>query len=166
MALQTPQRPTIANADAHTRKRSPPSPLPFQHIGTIQGTVPIPPVVFPAGTPAFQAVITKLKQMEREATLQRIALKGYAKAVEAFARNSPDKQKKFAQEIQKGTLAYLNQYLFGTAVAKQPFKTFYAGALKTPNTLTIDTNPSSKRIAPQKRTTLPKQSRELGTINT
>ncbi|RAL62880.1 hypothetical protein DID88_004721 [Monilinia fructigena] len=68
-------------------------PLAFQHIGTIQGTVPIPPVVIPAGTPAFQAVITKLEQMEREATLRRVALEGYAKAVEAFVRNSPDEQK-------------------------------------------------------------------------
>ncbi|RAL68039.1 hypothetical protein DID88_008762 [Monilinia fructigena] len=92
-----------------------------------QGTVPIPPVVNPAGTPAFQAVITKLEQMEREATLRRVALEGYAKAVEAFVRNSPDEQKKFVQEIQEGRLAYLNQHLFGTAAAKQPSKTSYAG---------------------------------------
>ncbi|RAL60509.1 hypothetical protein DID88_009705 [Monilinia fructigena] len=39
--------------------------------------------------------------MEREATLRRVALEGYAKAVEAFVRNSPDEQKKFAQEIQE-----------------------------------------------------------------
>ncbi|RAL60233.1 hypothetical protein DID88_000013 [Monilinia fructigena] len=140
MVSQTPQRPTIANADVHTRKRSPPSPLPFQHIGTIQGTVPIPLVINPAGIPAFQAVITKLEQMKRKAMLRRIAFEGYAKAVEAFVRNSPDKQKKFAQEIQEGILAYLNQYLFGTAAAKQLSKTFYAGALKTPNTSTINAN--------------------------
>ncbi|RAL61402.1 hypothetical protein DID88_009535 [Monilinia fructigena] len=146
MASQTPQRPTIANADAHTRERSPPSPLPFQHIGTIQGTVPIPPVVNPAGTPAFQAVITKLEQMEREATLRRVALEGYAKAVEAF----------------EGTLAYLNQHLFGTAAAKQPSKTSYAGALKTPNTSTVGADPSSKRVASQKRAASPKQSGEPG----
>ncbi|RAL58275.1 hypothetical protein DID88_002230 [Monilinia fructigena] len=162
MASQTPQRPTIANVDAHTRERSPPSPLPFQHIGTIQGTVPIPPVVNPAGTPAFQAVITKLEQMEREATLRRVALEGYAKAVEAFVRNSPDEQKKFAQEIQEGTLAYLNQHLFGTAAAKQPSKTSYAGALKTPNTSTVGADPSSKRVASQKRAASPKQSGEPG----
>ncbi|RAL62916.1 hypothetical protein DID88_004757 [Monilinia fructigena] len=108
MALQTPQRPTIANVDAYTREQSPPSPLPFQRTGTTQGTAPIPPVVNPAGTPAFQAVITKLEQIEREATLRRAALEAsYAKAVEAFVRNSPEEQKKLAQEIQEGTLAYL-----------------------------------------------------------
>ncbi|RAL64643.1 hypothetical protein DID88_001676 [Monilinia fructigena] len=150
MALQTPQRPTIANVDAYTREQSPPSPLPFQRTGTTQGTAPIPPVVNPAGTPAFQAVITKLEQIEREATLRRAALESYAKAVEAFVRNSPEEQKKLAQEIQEGTLAYLNQYLLGTAAAKQPPKISYAGALKTPNTTAVGADPSLRRVALQK----------------
>ncbi|RAL61376.1 hypothetical protein DID88_009510 [Monilinia fructigena] len=160
MALQTPQRPTIANVDAYTREQSPPSPLPFQRTGTTQGTAPIPPVVNPAGTPAFQAVITKLEQIEREATLRRAALESYAKAVEAFVRNSPEEQKKLAQEIQEGTLAYLNQYLLGTAAAKQPPKISYAGALKTPNTTAVGADPSLRRVALQKRAALPKQGRE------
>ncbi|RAL61481.1 hypothetical protein DID88_009410 [Monilinia fructigena] len=141
-------------------------PLPFQHIGTIPGTVPIPPVVIPAGTPAFQAVITKLEQMEREATLRCVALEGYAKAVEAFVRNSPDEQKKFAQEIQEGTLAYLNQHLFGPLLQSNRPKLPTRGPLKTPNTSNSGRTPSSKRVALQKRAAPPKQSREPGTIGT
>ncbi|RAL62913.1 hypothetical protein DID88_004754 [Monilinia fructigena] len=160
MALQTPQRPTIANVDAYTREQPPPSPLPFQRTGTTQGTAPILPVVNPAGTPAFQAVITKLEQIEREATLRRSALESYAKVVEAFVRNSPEEQKKLAQEIQEGTLAYLNQYLLGTAAAKQPPKISYAGALKTPNTTAVGADPSLRRVALQKRAALPKEGRE------
>ncbi|RAL58426.1 hypothetical protein DID88_005131 [Monilinia fructigena] len=126
------------------------------------GTVPIPPVVNPAGTPAFQAVITKLEQMEREATLRRVALEGYAKAVEAFVRNSPDEQKKFAQEIQEGTLAYLNQHLFGTAAAKQPSKTSYAGPSR-PRTHQQWARTRRQNASPRtKRAASPKQSGEPG----
>ncbi|RAL65710.1 hypothetical protein DID88_005378 [Monilinia fructigena] len=59
-------------------------------------------------------------------------------------------------------VAYLNQHLFGTAAAKQPSKTSYAGALKTPNTSTVGADPSSKRVASQKRAASPKQSGEPG----
>ncbi|RAL58156.1 hypothetical protein DID88_002360 [Monilinia fructigena] len=155
MASQTPQRPTIANVDAHTRERSPPSPLPFQHIGTIQGTVPIPPVVNPAGTPAFQAVITKLEQMEREATLRRVALEGYAKAVEAFVRNSPDEQKKFAQEIQEGTLAYLNQHLLRDRCCKATVQNFLRGGPQDPEHINSGRGPvvKTRRLAKTRRLT-------------
>ncbi|RAL59181.1 hypothetical protein DID88_006737 [Monilinia fructigena] len=100
------------------------------------------------------------KPHKREATLRRAALESYAKAVEAFVRNSPEEQKKLAQEIQEGTLAYLNQYLLGTAAAKQPPKISYAGALKTPNTTAVGADPSLRRVALQKRAALPKQVRE------
>ncbi|RAL59764.1 hypothetical protein DID88_000393 [Monilinia fructigena] len=114
-----------------------------------------------AGTPAFQAVITKLEQIEREATLRRAALESYAKAVEAFVRNSPEEQKKLAQEIQEGTLAYLNQYLLGTAAAKQPPKISYAGALKNPEHNSSRRGPVVKTRRPAKtRPALPKQGRE------
>ncbi|RAL58161.1 hypothetical protein DID88_002332 [Monilinia fructigena] len=158
MASQTPQRPTIANVDAHTRERSPPSPLPFQHIGTIQGHSTNPAVVNPAGTPAFQAVITKLEQMEREATLRRVALEGYAKAVEAFVRNSPDEQKKFAQEIQEGTLAYLNQHLFGTAAAKQPVQNFLRGGPQDPEHINSGRG-SRRQNAPPRKNAPPHQNK-------
>ncbi|RAL60039.1 hypothetical protein DID88_000665 [Monilinia fructigena] len=121
-----------------------------ERTGTTQGTAPIPPVVNPAGTPAFQAVITKLEQIEREATLRRAALESYAKAVEAFVRNSPEEQKKLAQEIQEGTLAYLNQYLLGTAAAKQPPKISYAGALKNPEHNSSRRGPVVKTRRPAK----------------
>ncbi|RAL66289.1 hypothetical protein DID88_005959 [Monilinia fructigena] len=69
-------------------------------------------------------------------------------------------KEKLAQEIQEGTLAYLNQYLLGTAAAKQPPKISYAGALKTPNTTAVGADPSLRRVALQKRAALPKQGRE------
>ncbi|RAL62896.1 hypothetical protein DID88_004737 [Monilinia fructigena] len=162
MASQTPQRPTIANVDAHTRERSPPSPLPFQHIGTIQGTVPIPPVVIPAGTPAFQAVITKLEQMEREATLRRVALEGYAKAVEAFVRNSPDEQKKVCSGDSGGYIGLPESTPLRDRCCKATVQNFLRGGLKTPNTSTVGADPSSKRVASQKRAASPKQSGEPG----
>ncbi|RAL60138.1 hypothetical protein DID88_000763 [Monilinia fructigena] len=132
MAPRTPQRPTNANANAHTREQSPPSPLPFQRTGTTQGTVPIPPVANPAGTPAFQAVITKLEQMEREATLRRATLEGYAKAMEAFVRNSPDEQKKLAQEIQEGTLALSEPPPFRDRCCEAAVQNFLRGGPQNP----------------------------------
>ncbi|RAL64981.1 hypothetical protein DID88_001571 [Monilinia fructigena] len=131
MAPQTPHRPTIANADTHTRERTAVSPTPFQSIGVPYGTAPVPPVTNPTGSPALETVLDRLERMEREAALRRLVFGNFAATIESFVRNSPEEHKVLAQEILNGSLAFLNQHLFGIPAAKQPTKQSYAGALKS-----------------------------------
>ncbi|RAL59503.1 hypothetical protein DID88_006616 [Monilinia fructigena] len=103
MAPQTPHRPTIANADTHTRERTAVSPTPFQSIGVPYGTAPVPPVTNPTGSPALETVLDRLERMEREAALRRLVFGNFAATIESFVRNSPEEHKVLAQEILNGS---------------------------------------------------------------
>ncbi|RAL58237.1 hypothetical protein DID88_002284 [Monilinia fructigena] len=103
MAPQTPHRPTIANADTHTRERTAVSPTPFQSIGVPYGTAPVPPVTNPTGSPALETVLDRLERMEREAALRRLVFGNFAATIEGFVRNSPEEHKVLAREILNGS---------------------------------------------------------------
>ncbi|RAL67310.1 hypothetical protein DID88_008073 [Monilinia fructigena] len=103
MAPLAPHRPTIANADTHTRERTAVSPTPFQSIGVPYGTAPVPPVTNPTGSPALETVLDRLERMEREAALRRLVFGNFAATIEGFVRNSPEEHKVLAREILNGS---------------------------------------------------------------
>ncbi|RAL64798.1 hypothetical protein DID88_001395 [Monilinia fructigena] len=109
------------------------------------------PVTNPTGSPALETVLDRLERMEREAALRRLVFGNFAATIESFVRNSPEEHKVLAQEILNGSLAFLNQHLFGIPAAKQPTKQSYAGALKAANTATTNTNAPLERAPPPRK---------------